>query len=250
MRKIALLAPLLPLSLFGVLDIKPVDIGNNPGFSAKVAATLQTTRGNVEKDIYSGETKLQYDNNTTDVIWLQLHTTYAKASDKEYINRATAHLRNIYALNTQKNFCFESYLQIQQDKFKSINDRDLTGLGLRYTQNLKSYGKFYFGLGGYYEYLNYLDKVQNPNEYNTRVSSYFAYSVALHEDATLSYLGYFQPKVDALSDYYTSQKLSLSLVVYKQLSLEFNIAYASDSKPAVAVKEYDFTQVTSFVYSF
>jgi len=52
-----------------IITIVPVEVGDKPGFGGEVSASLETKRGNTEKDEYSAGVKLSYDNNETFVLW-------------------------------------------------------------------------------------------------------------------------------------------------------------------------------------
>jgi len=242
------LALLAPLSLFAVLDIKPIEIGEDAGLSSNVALSFETKRGNTDKDIYRGDIKVQYDNNVSNTIYAQVSGAYAKANKVENINKITLHIRDLQKLFY--NFLVaEFFIQSQRDKFKSIQERDLVGSNLRFSKQSSS-GNFYIGLGLYKERLLYLDKSIDTDEYNTRLNSYFAYSIDFSEDASLSYLGYYQPKLQKMSDYYISQELELDVALYKELSLNFKLEYNIDSNPAQARQKEDFSQITAFSYEF
>lgn len=239
---------LVPLSLFAVLNIKPIDIGEKAGFSTNVALSLKTKRGNSDTDFYSGDTKIQYDNNKSNAVYLQLSGAYAKTSGIESVNILTLHLRDLQSI-IDNTIVSEFFFQSQQNKFKSIQERDLLGTNIRFMQE-GDLGKFYLGLGLYRERLFYLDSTLDTNEYNNRLNSYMAYSKSLSEDTSFTYLGYFQPKVATLDDYYITQELELNLAIYKKLSLKFKVDYTLDSNPATDRKKEDFSQITAFDYEF
>jgi len=239
---------LAPLSLFGVLDIKPIEIGKNPGLTTNAALSFETKRGNTNKDIYRGDIKIQYDNNVSNTIYAQISGAYAKANNVENIHKMTLHIRDLQKLSY--NFLIaEFFIQSQQDRFKSIQERDLIGSNLRVGKQSSS-GNFYLGLGLYKERLLYLDATIDTDEYNTRINSYLAYSIDFNEDASLTYLGYYQPKVQNFSDFYISQELELDVALYKKLSLNFKLEYNIDSNPAQSRVKEDFSQITAFSYEF
>jgi hypothetical protein len=130
-----------------------------------------------------------------------------------------------------------------------VSKRRLAGGGLRYHLEDDVYGNFYFGLGGFYENIVYTTSV-DPRESNVRLNTYIAYTKQFNKDSKLSYVGYYQPKVDKASDYILSNGLELEILVYQKLYLNFVFYYDVDSKPAVGVEKTDISQKTSFVYKF
>ena len=110
-------------------------------------------------------------------------------------------------------------------------------------------GKGYFGIGGFYEHINYTSAI-DPQEEQVRISSYFAYTIKLGDDSDLSYSLFYQPQYDKLEDYITSHKANIQLHVYKALFLNLSISWDIDNNPPQGVKENDFSQETTFVFKF
>jgi 2-phosphoglycerate kinase len=90
----------------------------------------------------------------------------------------------------------------------------------------------------------------DEDESNIRLNSYIAYSKEFSNNTTLSYVGYFQPKIDRINDYIMSNALELKVYIYKKLNIKFKLFYDVDSLPAIGREKSDFTQVTSFSYEF
>jgi hypothetical protein len=231
-----------------VVTIAPVVIGDKPGFSAKLQASLETKRGNTESDTYGGGLRLSYDNNSSYVIWSELSANYAKASGTTNTNNTFVHIRYIHTLPIKK-LDYETFVQSQTNEFTKIAERALAGGGFRLHLRDKQLGDLFFGAGAFYEYIRYTSAL-NPDENNIRLNFYISYVKTLIPGSKFSYIAYYQPKVDQFSDYFISNAAQLSVHIYKQLFLSFEILYDRDSKPAIGVKKDDFTQNTSLIYSF
>jgi putative salt-induced outer membrane protein YdiY len=236
------------LSAEAVITIAPVDIGKQAGLSGSAKGSYVTKRGNTDSDEFSAGARVQYDNNTTYVIWGDLAFSYAKASGQTNTNKTYAHIRYIHTLY-KKDVNWEAFVQSQTDKFTKIQKRLLAGVGLRYHAVMKNYGNIYFGFGGFAEHIDYTTN-SDPSEDNVRLNIYIAYKNQLSKSVRFSYLGYYQPRVDLLSDYILSNSAELKVKIYKQLSINFELTYNQDTKPAIGVEKYDFSQKTSFVYDF
>jgi putative salt-induced outer membrane protein YdiY len=230
-----------------LVTITPVDLGSKPGFSGKVEASFDTKRGNTDKDEYKAGFRIQYDNNKTYLIWVDFTGSYGEASGVKNTNKTYAHLRYIHSW--QKNIDWEIYLQSEANEFTMTEARRLAGGGLRFHLLDELFGKIYLGIGAFHEYINYSTNV-DPLENNDRANIYLAYTKKFKNKTKISYVGYFQPKLDMMDDYILSNGLELKIDIYKELYLKFKIFYDIDTKPAIGVKKYDFSQTTSFLYQF
>ena len=242
---------ILTSQLFGLVSIKPVEIGENPGVSGGIEIGLETKRGNTHKDAYKGSVKVTYDSNESYVTWAQISGEYGEANEVEDTNNVYAHLRYIHKLSEEL-ARYELFVQAQEDKFKALNHRSLAGAGLRFKLfNTPIGGQGYFGIGGFYENIQYIDPNIDPDEENIRVNSYLAYSVNFSKKSSLAYTFYYQPNTEKFDDYVMTNQIELILEVYKQLYLKFSATYDSDSYPPYGVEEkYDFSQSTTFLYKF
>ncbi len=246
--RLLILLMLSIVSAQAVVTITPVDIGAKPGISGTLKGSFQTKRGNTDSDEYSAATRIAYDNNSSYVVWTDVSFSYAKASGAAYTNKTYAHIRYIHKLY-KENLDWEAFVQSQTDKFTKIQKRLLSGIGLRYHKVMQKYGSFYIGFGGFAEHIDYTTSI-DPSEDNTRANMYIAYKKAFAKNMKFSYIAYYQPKIDTLSDYILSNSVELKVKMYKQLSLNFAVTYNQDSKPAIGIEKYDFSQKTSFMYDF
>ncbi len=239
---------LLSSNLFALISITPVEVGERAGSSGDAAISLSTKRGNSNTDVYKGAFRYTYDNNATFVTWAQIQGEYGKASGVKNVQKAYLHYRFIHNI-TDIYHVYEIFLQSQEDKFKSISKRRIAGGGGR-VRLFRDYSplKFFLGFGAMFEYIGYTTDV-DPTEKNVRLNGYVALTYP-YETIKLSYTSYYQPKVDDIGDFVTANKLELQLKIYKELYLNLSISYNYDSKPAIGVNKYDFTQDTIFLYRF
>lgn len=250
MKFLLLIALIAAQHLFALVTIAPVEIGDKPGFSSNIEASLETKRGNSDTDSYKASARVTYDSNATYVTWMEISGAYGKANNQENTNKLFSHARYIHAL-TQEIVRGEAFLQLQNDKFKNISSRAIAGLGARFKlQDIVQNSRGYLGLGAFYEDIEYNNPLVNPSEENIRANAYFAYSVNFSTDSSIAYTLYYQPKINDLSDNVQSHEVELKLSVYKNLFLKFSLSYDTDSKPPVGVEKYDFTQNTSFIFNF
>jgi hypothetical protein len=251
MKKItfALLTPfLLSQSLLALVTIAPVEIGAKPGFSGQAALTLETKRGNTDKQNYKTSLRVNYDNNSSHVTWAEISTEYGESNDRKDTDKAFAHLRHIRAIGV-KDLRAEAFTQIQDDRFKLIKNRTLFGAGLRYKLfSIFGKDKGFVGLGAMNELISYTS--DDPYENNQRMNSYIAYSSEFGHRSRIGLSFYYQPKLNEFADHVTSTDFELRLFVIDRLYLQFKVAYDTDSNPPMGVRKYDLTQNTSFIYEF
>lgn len=241
---------LLSVNLFAIIPVKPREVGEYPGVTGEISGALETKRGNTDKDNYAGGVQLQYDNNSSYLVWGMINGAYGEASGVKDTNNLYFLLR--YIENIQgKRLVKEYFSQIEEDEFKSIKDRVLIGAGLRakLLQPRDGWGGLFFGLGAFAEYVGYSTGI-DPAERNLRYNAYMAYSLRFGEDDKFVFGGYYQPKVDKIGDYIATLSALLEVHVYQQLYLGFTLNFSHDAKPAVGVKKEDFSQRTLFKYKF
>ncbi|MBN2816140.1 MAG: DUF481 domain-containing protein [Campylobacterales bacterium] len=235
-------------SLFGIVSVKPMEIGEQKGTHGNVGLSFETKRGNTIRDNYKASAKLSYDHGEDYLSWAEISGEYGATAYNEDTNKLYAHLRYIRAI-TKESVRGEAFFQIQEDKFRLIQNRTLLGGGGRFKIfELFKDAKGYFGLGGFYEYMAYSDS--SPVENNFRVNSYFTYTMKFNTTSNFTYSFLVQPKIDDFSDYVDSHRISLEIMVYKELYLNFQLTYENDTKPVPNVENYDFSQTTAFVYKF
>ncbi|MEA1982889.1 MAG: DUF481 domain-containing protein [Campylobacterota bacterium] len=247
--KFIVLCILVVGNLFGVITIAPAKIGDKPGFSGVLKGSLETKRGNSDVDNYSAGLRAKYDSNTSYLLWSDFTFSYGKASGEINTNKTYAHVRYLHTFFDISSLNYEAFVQSETNEFTNVADRLLLGGGLRYNADLKEYGNVFIGLGGFYENIRYLT-LNDPKEKNSRLNSYISYTKSFDKDSKLSYVLYYQPKLEEVSDYIFSNGFELQVLIYESFYLNFVLYYDIDSKPAFDVKESDFTQKTSFIYKF
>ncbi|WP_297442758.1 DUF481 domain-containing protein [Sulfurimonas sp.] len=236
------------VNLYAVVSIAPINIGEKPGVSGALKGSFETQRGNARTDNYSASAKVQYDNNSSYVMWTEVAFNYGKSSGIVNTNNSFTHLRYIHTTYVEE-LNWESFLQSQTNEFTNVKDRYLAGVGLRYFINKSQYGKVYVGLGTFYEFLSYTTQI-DPVEHNNRLNAYISYSKELGENTKLTYLVYIQPSYADFSDYVLKNAFELKIRIYEKLYLNFTISYNEDTKPAIGIKRTDAHQKTSFLYEF
>ncbi len=245
------LIPILYVTtVFAIIDISSVDFGDKEnGFSGSAYGSFQKKRGNTEKDEAEYGGRIEYDTNKT-ITWLQASVEKDKAGSNTTDDNSFVHLRHIHQIYNPS-WAMEFYTQVKQDKFQSLQNRSVYGIGPRYkVVDSKNYGKLFICLSVMDERIKYTDTTLNPDEENCRMSSYLSYKMSIDKNLELSYLGYYQPKIDNGSDYLTASSAEMTIHLTRVFDLSYLIEFDYDSKPPLEVLKTDTRQKLSFIYRF
>lgn len=246
--KYLILMLLVFTNVYAIVSIVPVSIGNKPGISGLLKGSLETRNGNSNLNAYAADGRLQYDNNSTYVTWIESSFNYGESSNSAYVKNTFSAYRYIHTMYI-KPLNWEFFLQMQTNEFLDISERYLGGAGLRYGTNQNKNGQIFFGFGAFYEHVGYNTSL-DPSENNKRLNIYIAYNNNFTKDAELSYFVYLQPKLGHLSDCQMLNSLQLKIQIYEKFGLDFSVSFSRDTKPAIGIKSNDIHQKTSFVYEF
>jgi putative salt-induced outer membrane protein len=235
---------------FAIVDIASVDFGEKvKGFSGSAYGSFQKSRGNTNKDEAEYGGRIQYDTNKT-ITWLQGSAENDKANGTPNADNAFMHLRHIHQI-FNPDWAMEFYTQLKQDKFQSLQNRTVFGMGPRYKiADSPTYGKLFMGLSVMDESIRYTDSQIDPTEHNYRASSYLSYKISINRNLEFSYLGYYQPKIDNGSDYMTALTTELMIHLTQVIDLSCQLEFDYDSQPGYDVAKTDTRQKFSFVYRF
>lgn len=248
MKKLLFLSLLFAQTLFALVSIAPTEVGDRPGLHGETELSLDTKKGNTDKENYKVSTTIVYDEAREWVLWSEIAVEYGESSNIKDTNNAYSHIRYIHTTEI-KNLNYEYFAQMQNNEFKSIINRTLLGAGARYKLfSIFDNDKGYLGLGGFYEHIDYstLDNSENQARYNI----YFAYTITLDNKTKISYNLYYQPLIHDNNDYINTHAFELKTKIYENFSLKFKINYEKDSTPPIDVKVEDISQTTSLLYSF
>jgi hypothetical protein len=250
MIRLLLLIQFFIFNSFAIVDIASVDFGEKEkGFSGSAYGSFQKSRGNTDKDEAEYGGRIQYDTNKT-ITWLQGSVENDKENGLSNADNAFAHLRHIHQI-FNPSWAMEFYTQLKQDKFKSLQNRTVFGMGPRYKiADSPTYGKLFMGLSAMEERIRYTDDQIDPKERNYRASSYLSYKIAINRNLEFSYLGYYQPMIDNGSDYMTAWTTELMIHLTQVIDLSCQLEFDYDSQPGYDVAKTDTRQKFSFVYRF
>lgn len=156
------------------------------------------------------------------------------ASAKNFNNRGFVHLR--YSRSLNDHFALEGFTQYQFDEIQEIDQRILTGGGIRYRAVDSDRGYFFIGATYMYEYERTSAEEEGLvfNKHH-RISMYLSGGAQFNEHVRINSTTYFQPRPDVLSDYRISTVNSLTADLSDQLGLRLQINLIYDARPPLSV---------------
>lgn len=192
----------------------------------------------------------------TTIQWKRPHNLYLflgdysflKGADKNLINKSLVHFRYNHKF-TPVTF-FEAFTQFQNNEITRIDKRALWGAGLRF--RIRRHNKklwMYMGLAVMYEYEEVALK---PKAYIRcfRNSSYL--SLIWKPDSILTIISttFFQPILDAPSNFRVLNQETVDMAITKKLSLTLSWDFLYDKTPAEGVPNLNYEFKTGLKFDF
>jgi len=238
------LLPLLLSSLaWSVVSIKPVEIQKRQAITFEQGIAFSSHSGNVEKMNFKLATSLkQYGGSFVNT--LALAYDYGESRGTKDTNALFLHLRHIHDTNWQE-VNAELFTQLEKDDFKDITSKTLLGSNLRYKIDTDGLDVF-VGFGVFY---TWLDEVGVEDNY-TSINSYLSLSYTLNKSTSLTYKGYYQPRIGDFEDYQLYQTAQLSVEISERISFFVNVLHEYNAQPSEGIERSDFAQTTGLSYKF
>lgn len=215
------------------LRVNPVD-----GYSGSVDLTGQSQSGNTEKNILNFSSLNRFHEGRNEVLAIASYA-YGETSMVKDTNKGSAHLR--YARQLLERWFGEVFVQTEFDEFKNLVRRDLLGMAAR-TQLTKTKSFFLFSGTGFFAEKEQIK--HDLDQENIRGNIYLSSVYRGELPFKVSFITYFQPLWDELSDYRLNIDLDFESPIYETLSFLISYDYQFDSRPPSGtadrpVKKYD-----------
>jgi len=164
--------------------------------------------------------------------WLLLSTGDGAYANGEVLeNRLLGHLR--YGFEQNNWLTYEALFQWQRDVPLHIEQRILTGAGLRFTYLDKENNSLHSGITLLYEedHEREIDVVHQ----DVRLSNYLAYNIKLENGFKWNTVAYYQPRIEKWKDFRASLQTQLSFIIFKKLRFATTVALNYDAEPSFSI---------------
>jgi hypothetical protein len=210
------------------------------GFFNKIRLTGNVASGNSEYVSVSGRWESNWVHNQFQT-FLVSDGEYKSGDSKRLVNKAFAHLREVYAVNDLTSI--ELFEQVAYNEFIKLQIRGLGGGGLRLnffhdTTGWQKKIKLALGVGAMYEYEKYSD-ISNTSKKCLRSTDYVSISWDINSGAKFDMTAYYQPDLLNFTDYRILIDANLKFIIGKHVTFVFNVDYRHDNTPVQDVVPYD-----------
>ena len=239
---------LLPSLSFGQVNIESIrNSESTKSLWGEVKGGLELQRGNVDVTSFDSDILIHFKKNKHHT-FLQTKSSQGRQSGNKFKNNSFAHLR--WTWMQWKFLGFEMFTQLQQDEFKSLQIRQLNGIGVR--SELFHYKNFVMslGTGAMTDYEMLKDRTESTL---IRSTSYItmAKSVSKDKKNLILFTLYYQPLFTNQEDYRINLEANVRTILISSwnISLDNSINYMYDTKPPEDVLTNDLTIKARLVYT-
>ncbi len=249
LKKLFLHTFFLSVMAHAYVNLEPPVIGEKEGLETEVSLGAIYNSGNTDSIAASFSAKGQYNQKE----WLAyLIATYAYGESNEIRdnNNGLLHLRYVHEI-ADTLYDYEFFLQAEFNEFQDIKSRNLAGANIRRDFSNDFFDKLYIGLGLFYSYMepdviNDIDPIYE----RIKINSYISLLKKINEHFSITYLGYYQPNTEDISDYRIFQTLQLTTKITEQTALSFDILHTYNATPYHAIENTDVRSTINLKYKF
>lgn len=177
----------------------------------------------------------------------RLSADYGEARGATTVARWMAHARYNYLLTSV--VALEALAQVQHDRFRRIQVRDLYGAGLRFSILRRDDIELFAGTTYLFEHeiVGQVTGAPQTNDTWHRSSDYVGVNLRVAPLVDLSSVTYVQPRWDDPTDFRILSESFVAFSITKILSARVSTTFWYDSAPPALVKTYDLEIKNSLV---
>ncbi len=220
-------------------------ITDTTGWSGNAGITLAASKFTKSYAAVSTNGHIQYQ--TSKDLWLFIvDYDLVNAGGENFNNSAFGHIR--YNRKLSDLIRLEIFTQGQFNSVTKIDIRYLNGIGLRFKLSPYERAKFYYGLTYMLEYERLKDPAITNND--SRLSSYFTFTLRPEETVLFVNTTYMQPRLSDFRDYRFSNDTRLVFNVTDQLKFMTTFHFLYDSRPPEGIPTINYQVRNGLSYGF
>ncbi len=229
MKKIFIILAFFSTTSHGIVNIEKVRKKDlKDGWKLQSSFNFTHLSGNSESKTYEGEGRLDYKKNDSSLLFLG-ELEQAKASGKKYKNAGSFHTR--FTEKLASFYAVETFAQIEFNDFIYLEERDLVGMGLRFTFFDTPTFNFHLGNGFFYE-----KESHEEDFYDTEIirsNNYLSFRYDKEKHFYIASTAYYQVDSGRADDYRILVNSTLGFHLAKNMSLDFIVDYRYDNEPVL-----------------
>ncbi|MDT0556277.1 DUF481 domain-containing protein [Patiriisocius hiemis] len=221
-------------------------VTDTSGWSGAASVNFALKRNANDFFTISSNIHLQYKMNKHLVLFKN-DIAFQKIEGNKFENSGIQHIRYNYRFHPK--IAWEVFGQAQYNKVTLIDFRGLLGIGPRFKLTNSEKYKLYLGTLIMYEHEEVADGI-TPIQRDFRGSSYFSFSLYPSDRISIVSTTYYQPRLDAFSDFRISSQSSLLIDLFKNFAFKTTYTFIYDALPAVGIpnSQYDFTSGVAYTF--
>ena len=237
---------LAPLADAQIINMESKRIATDTtGFSGKVGVSLSAAR--FTQSFVAADLNGQIQFKTNKNLYLLVGDfQIVNAGGESFNNSGFGHFRFNRKLSSL--IRGELFTQIQYNSVTKITRRVLNGAGLRFKLSQYETAKIYWGIAYMFEYEEVKDQIEKNED--SRLSSYFTFTLAPVPTISLRNTTYVQPKLADFKDYRLANNTVLNFGISSRLKFTTVFSFLYDSRPPIDVPTINYQVKNGLNYKF
>ena len=231
------------------VNLAPPVIGEKKGMTGEVALGAKFNSGNSDTLSLGLAGKGEYSEESW-LLYVLAAYSYGESNNIQDTNDGIAHIRYVHEISDTA-YDYEFFLQSEFNEFQDIKSRNLAGANIRRDFAELPFDRFYVGVGLFYSYME-PDTITDldPVYKRVKLNTYISFLKKVNDIFSVTYLGYYQPNVEDVSDYRIFQIVQFTTDITEHTALSFDVLHKYNATPYHAVEHTDIRSTINLKYKF
>lgn len=249
LKNIIYLTLFLTTYSYSFINLEPPVVGEKKGFDGEIALGAKFNSGNSDSISLGTAAKGQFSQETW-LIYVIAAYSYGESNNVKDTNDGLLHLRYVHEI-ADTPYDYEFFLQSEFNEFQDIKSRNLAGVNIRRDFKSLPFDKFYVGLGLFYSHMepdiiNDIDPIYE----RIKMNSYVSLLKKVNDVFSITYLGYYQPTIEDISDFRIFQIIQFTTTISENVGLSFDVLHKYNATPYHSVEKTDIRSTINLKYEF